>query len=705
MGSHGDHFLISAMTAGRRDKQAALALVAFSSVAFFATLPYVRVTLAALPAFIPTYEAALMINDLITAVLLFGQFATMRSRAMLFLASGYLFDALIMIPHALSFPGAFSSTGLLGAGSQTTAWLYVFWHGGFAVFALAYAIARKRDAGDREIAWSPRAATIAASLGVAALALLLTVWSTLGHDLLPVIINGTDFSLLVTKGVSPAVWVLSLAALLTLLSRRKPSVLDLWVMVVLCAWLFDVALSAMINSNRFDLGFYAGRSYGLLASGFVLVVLLIETNGLHRRLATVNADLEERVAERTAALAQSNDSLKREIAERKQAEAQLIQSQKMEAIGNLTGGMAHDFNNMLGIIIGNLDLLRGSPKFGLGTNDMLRDAIDAAVHGSELTRRLLAFARRQPLQPQPIDVNALVADTAKLLTRTLGEQVQISLELGRDLAPAIADPAQLEAAIVNLANNARDAMPGGGHLTIATVNSELDQDYAAQHSEVAPGDYVAIRVSDTGSGMPPAVMARIFEPFFTTKEVGKGTGLGLSMVFGFTKQSGGHITVYSEPGIGTTFSLYLPPAEAETAATRTPVIEDVPLGRGQTVLVVEDNASLRRLVTQQLTELGYEVIAADNGALALDILKRKDVDLLFTDIVMPGKINGIELARMASERWPDLPAVLTSGFPNNANVLVAPSVRMLLKPYRREELARALWDELKLRPLRRRLSA
>jgi signal transduction histidine kinase/CheY-like chemotaxis protein len=702
MATHGDHFLISALPAGRRDKQAALALVAVSSVVFFATLAYVRVPLAPIPAFIPTYEAALMISDLITAVLLFGQFSTVRSRRLLFLASGYLFDALITIPHALSFPGAFSPTGLLGAGPQTTAWLYIFWHGGFALFALAYAVV------DRSSAIEGRAtrAIVASCAGVLLLVILLTAMATLGQDVLPAVINGTDFSLLVEKGISPTVWVLSAAALLVLLGRRERSVLDVWVMVVLCAWLFDVALSATIDSHRFDLGFYAGRSYGLLAAGFVLVVLLIETSGLHRRLAMVNAELEDRVAERTAALAQSNDSLKREIAERKQTEAQLIQSQKMEAIGNLTGGMAHDFNNVLGIIIGNLDLLRSSTKYGLDTNELLRDALDAALRGGELTRRLLAFARRQPLQPQRIDVNDVVTDTAKLLTRTLGEEIEISIDLARDLTPAVADPAQLEAAIVNLANNARDAMPNGGHLSIATINSQLDQDYASQHSEVTPGDYVAIRVSDTGTGMPPAVMARIFEPFFTTKEEGKGTGLGLSMVFGYTKQSGGHIAVYSEPGIGTTFSLYLPRAEAETSSTRTPVIEDVPLGRGQTVLMVEDNVSLRRLVTRQLGELGYKVVSAENGAVALEILQREDVDLLFTDIVMPGKINGVELARIAFERWPQLPTILTSGFPTNANVVAfAPSARMLMKPYRREELARALWNELKLRPRRERLTA
>jgi len=251
-------------------------------------------------------------------------------------------------------------------------------------------------------------------------------------------------------------------------------------------------------------------------------------------------------------------SIANDVTDQRKTEAALHQAQKMETIGNLTGGMAHDFNNLLGIVIGNLDLLRDLRKNDAEADELARDALDASLRGADLTKRLLAFARRQALQPKEVVVNQLVAEITKLLARTLGEQIEISLKLSADVWPVFVDPAQLDASLTNLATNARDAMPRGGKLIIATANRTLDADYALSHSEVTPGDYVLIEVSDTGIGMTQTVADRIFEPFYTTKEPGKGTGLGLSMAFGFVKQSGGHINVYSEPDVGTTFGLYLP---------------------------------------------------------------------------------------------------------------------------------------------------
>ena len=295
----------------------------------------------------------------------------------------------------------------------------------------------------------------------------------------------------------------------------------------------------------------------------------------------------------------------RDISERQAIEAQLRQAQKMEAIGNLTGGVAHDFNNLLGVIIGNLDLLR-ERLADQDLDELAREACDAALRGADLTRHLLAFARRQPLEPRRIDVNELIAGITKMLGRMLGEDIEISVETAPDLWPVVADPAQLNSAIANLANNARDAMPQGGRLHFATRNAYLDDDYAAHHAEVVAGDYIVIEVSDTGMGIEPAVLNRIFEPFFTTKEQGKGTGLGLSMVFGFMRQSGGHINVYSETGKGTVFRLYLPrgvPAVSDS----TPKSEHPTQGGRETILVVEDNEGLRRVFIKQLTEFGYRV--------------------------------------------------------------------------------------------------
>jgi two-component system CheB/CheR fusion protein len=387
-----------------------------------------------------------------------------------------------------------------------------------------------------------------------------------------------------------------------------------------------------------------------------------------------------------------------EQVERTKLEAQLHQAQKMEAIGNLTGGMAHDFNNMLGVIIGNIDLLRDLKGQDSDIDELTREALDAAFRGADLTRRLLAFARQQPLRPQHVDVNELVSGITRLLRRTIGEDVEISLDLAAELWPVVVDPAQLEASLTNLATNARDAMADGGRLMIVTANRTLDADYAAQHAEVVPGGYVMLEVSDTGCGMTPEVMHRIFEPFFTTKSRDKGTGLGLSMVFGFIKQSGGHIGVYSEPGIGTTFRLFLPRMAADVPRVEESVATPLLHGRGESVLVVEDNAALRRVVTRQLGELGYRVLAAENAAAGLELLDRQSIDLLLTDIVMPGGINGRELARRARQRWPEIKIVFTSGFSearlNGDAGPLAACTPLLSKPYRKEDLASAAREAL-----------
>jgi CheY-like chemotaxis protein len=379
------------------------------------------------------------------------------------------------------------------------------------------------------------------------------------------------------------------------------------------------------------------------------------------------------------------------------AEEQLHRAQKMEAIGNLTGGMAHDFNNLLGVVVGNLDLLRdrlAQDAIGL---ELMNEAFDAARRGADLTRRLLAFARRQPLQPQRLDVNALVSGLLKLLSRVLGEDIEVALDEAPDLWPVLADPAQLEAALTNLATNARDAMPRGGKLKFATSNCRLDEDHAAIYADVAPGDYAMVSVSDTGTGIPAHLVGRIFEPFFTTKGPGKGSGLGLSMVFGFLKQSGGHAAVYSEEGIGTIFRLYLPradrPAEAKSDAPPTPLLT----AKGETVLAVEDNPAMRRIVLRQLRDLGYTVLEAENAAQALALVQSARIDLLFSDVVMPGGATGYDIARTALAMRPDLKVLMTSGFPD-VKPTDGPSLpagtRLLSKPYRREELARTLRELL-----------
>jgi signal transduction histidine kinase/CheY-like chemotaxis protein len=383
-----------------------------------------------------------------------------------------------------------------------------------------------------------------------------------------------------------------------------------------------------------------------------------------------------------------------DVTERRQIERALAQSQKMDALGQLTGGMAHDFNNMLGIIIGNLDLLK--PLLGAEAlaSELCAEARDGAVRCAELIRRLLAFARRQPLHPDQIDVNTLVTDVSRLLGRTLGGHIALTLDLDAALWPVKVDASQLEAALINLATNARDAMPKGGQLTIATRNTTFDALYIAQHPDVAAGDYAQIEVSDTGTGIAPEIIDRIFDPFFTTKVCGQGTGLGLSMAFGFAKQSGGHLTVYSELSLGTTFRLYLPRSDSGEAPTAGVPNGEVVVGGDETILVVEDNAKLRRVVERQLTDLGYKVREGDSAMLALMILSEGDpVDLLFTDIVMPGTMDGLDLAYRATRRRPDLRVLLTSGFLGGYGAdqrVVDSPFRLLTKPYSLTELAQTV---------------
>jgi PAS domain S-box-containing protein len=382
-----------------------------------------------------------------------------------------------------------------------------------------------------------------------------------------------------------------------------------------------------------------------------------------------------------------------DVTERNRMEQQLRQSQKMDAIGQLTGGVAHDFNNMLTVITGTVDILAEGVADRPELAAIAKLISEAADRGAELTSGLLAFARRQPLQPRKVSVNDVASEAAKLLRPTLGEHVEVEWKLTPDAWPALIDPAQLSTAIVNLAVNARDAMSGGGKLTLETDNVYLDEDYAAEHSEVTAGPYVMFAVSDTGPGIPAEYRDKIFEPFFTTKEVGKGTGLGLAMVYGFVKQSGGHIKLYSEEGQGTTFKLYLPRADksAEQDAVQT---SPQMTGGSETILMVEDDPTVRKSVNTQLTSLGYRTILAANAAEALTIIDRGDrFDLLFTDLIMPGAMNGRQLAEEAARRRPNLKVLFTSGYTEDSVVhhgRLTAGVLLLEKPYRKTDLARLI---------------
>jgi PAS domain S-box-containing protein len=782
---------LAAARPGRAEMVGAVAVAAVTFATFVVLAPLARTPLPRVDAFIPSYESALALSDLIASVLLFSHFNRARSWAVLILACAYLFNALLIVPHVLTFPGVFSSTGLLGAGEQTTSWLYCFWHGGFAAFGLAFACLRRFAPMAR--APGGRAPAVAATLATLAAAGLLTLLSTAGEGLLTPVIDHGDYAMLVSKGVSPTICGLCVLAILLLLPRLRKSALDLWLFVVLIAWLCDVLLGAVVGSSRFDLGWYAGRSYGLIATVVLLVLLLLEFNKLDEKLeartaelrasralmqtffeyssecfailtpaqagefryeeinaatlqlygklraevvgrttgealgpdraADVNAFLAaalcsrapqryerlqgDRVIEALATPVQETPSQParvivsaRDITERRKLEEQLRQSQKMEAIGQLTGGIAHDFNNMLAIVMGSLDIARRrlAKHPADGVAKWIDNAVDGAQRAATLTSRLLSFSRRQALEPKVTDLNQLVAATSQLLRQTIPESVEIETVLAGGLWRVSVDQTQVENALVNLAVNARDAMPDGGKITIETRNADLDDRYVRLHSDLKAGQYVMISVSDTGAGMSPEVMERAFEPFFSTKAPGRGTGLGLSQVFGFVKQSHGHVKIYSELGHGTTVKLYLPrPPAAELPIEIRTVPRPLQSLKGEFVLVVEDEGAVREMSLEALRDLGCAALAAESPVHALSLLaENPDIVLLFTDVVMPG-MTGRELADRARALRPELKVLYTTGYSRNAivhNGVLDVGAHLLAKPFTVEELAAKLAQAL-----------
>jgi PAS domain S-box-containing protein len=406
-------------------------------------------------------------------------------------------------------------------------------------------------------------------------------------------------------------------------------------------------------------------------------------------LASSRDELERRVAERTA-------ELKAEMQRREATQAQLVRTQRMEAFGQLTGGIAHDFNNLLTVISGNLELLemRLEDERSLA---VLKRAQDAAAMGARLTSRLLTFARRRQFAPAVLDLNEQVMGMVDLLKRTLGDDIDLNARLSPRLWRVRADASEVENAVLNLAINSRDAMPGGGRLVIETANIEVASGEVGAIGKLPAGNYVRLSVSDTGTGMPPEILARAFEPFFTTKETGRGTGLGLATIIGFAQQSGGTAKLYSEPGAGTTVSIYLPRADGGEVSAGAGEQAILPAGAGELVLLVEDNAEVREVARNRLEALGYRVTDAGSGPAALAVFDATpDIALVFTDLVMPGGMSGLDVARAVRLRRPGTPVLLTSGFADDAlreadGVDLPP---LLHKPYGRAELARAVRQAL-----------
>lgn len=479
------------------------------------------------------------------------------------------------------------------------------------------------------------------------------------------------------------------------------------VLGALARWYFYVpapAASAGVagpagNPLLFSLGLYA----------FAVIVILTLVGVMHltfrdfalseRAREILNAKLELRVNERTEALEAANQRLRDEAASRAAAEAQIRQMQKMEAVGLLTGGIAHDFNNMLAIVVGSLDIAkRHLMSDHEKAERFIANAMEGAQRGAQLTARLLAFSRQQPLDPRPLDTNALVRDMSDLLTRSIGENIRLETVLAPELWSTFTDASQLESAVVNLCVNSRDAMPEGGRLTLETANVTLDEAYAAANIDAKPGDYVMIAVADSGTGMAPEVIARAFDPFFTTKGTGKGTGLGLSQVYGFVRQSEGHVSIESRLGVGSTIRIFLPRYQGVLPPAAV-AARDVPAPRNnqELVLVVEDEERVRSMSVEALRNLGYTVIAADGPEHALGLVESGIAPhLLFTDVVMPG-MSGRVLAERVKEKQPGIKVLFTTGYSRGAALMDGTWDRrapLLSKPFTVEQLAAKIRNAL-----------
>jgi len=448
-------------------------------------------------------------------------------------------------------------------------------------------------------------------------------------------------------------------------------------------------------------GFTPPNILGFSMYAFAVIVILTLIGVMHlafrdftqseKQRKALNAELETRVRERTEALEAANQRLRDEAASRAAVEAQLRQMQKMEAVGQLTGGIAHDFNNMLAIVVGSLDIARRHLRSDNEKAErFISNALEGAQRGAQLTSRL-AFSRQQPLDPRPIDTNQLVREMSELLQRTLGENIRLTAVLADGLWKTFADPLQLESAVINLCANSRDAMPDGGSLTLETSNVHLDEAYSRINVDARPGEYVAFAVSDTGSGMSAEVLTRAFDPFYTTKTTGKGTGLGLSQVYGFVKQSGGHVKIESAPARGTTVRFYLPRySGTDQSMTAAPRDAQPSSGNREAILVVEDEDRVRHMTVEALSHLGYLVVSAAGPAEALDLLEGGTaLHLLFTDVVMPA-MNGRVLADRVRALRPGIKVLYTSAYVLNAGIhdgTLDRSVAFLAKPFTVDQLA------------------
>lgn len=702
---------LATLPPGRGQRRLALAVFLLSLLFFVAAMPFAKVQLAQVWAFIPVYQSALVVNDLITATLLFGQFRILRSRALLVLAAGYLFTACMAIAHGLSFPGLFAPGGLLGAGPQSTAWLYMVWHGGFPLFVIAYALLKNKPplTSERGGTTGAVAATLAAVL---ALALAATLLATAGQDLLPGIMAGNRYTPTMILVVS-SVWGCSLLALIVLWRCRPRSVLDLWLLVVIAAWLFDIALSAVVNGGRFDLGFYAGRIFGLLAASFVLVVLLLENSALYTWLAESHAREVGKSGE-LRRLGRDLEAANAMLAE-KNSQLQEASLRKSEFLAN----MSHELRTPLNAIIGFSEVLKDGLLGDMSAQqrEYVTDIFTSGRHLLTLINDILDLSKveagKMVLDLEHLEVGAILDSSLSIVReKAVAHRIGLVKDIPANLGPVLLDARKTRQIVYNLLSNAVKFTPDGGQVVLRArrVARQAVENWSSgcANSMCLPlpaSDFAAfleISVDDDGIGIKPEDSPRLFQPFSqldaSLARRFEGTGLGLAMVMSMAQLHGGTVAVASNPGQGSRFTVWLPWREATSARTAPPAPAPAERGGGL-ALVVEDNDAAAELARLQLEAEGLEVIRVGSAEAAFELLPTRHPQLIVLDILLPGMDGWDFLARIKQpdSPWTAVPVVICSIVADARKGFSLGAAQVLQKPVSRDEFTSAL-QHLGFRP-------
>ncbi|MES2071451.1 MAG: response regulator [Pseudomonadota bacterium] len=709
--------ILSTLPANPRERRIALGLSIVSVLVFLALAPFAKLPLPKIPAFIPIYESALVVNDLITAVLLFGQFAILRSKALLALAGAYLFTALLTVAHALSFPGLFAAGGLLGAGSQSTVWLYMFWHGGFPLMVLAYVQLCGKGAA---VIYPGRAGReiMLCILGICALVLACMALATAGHDWLPVLLGPQGYTPSMYLAVGTA-WALSLCSLLVLWRRKSQTVLDLWLMVVMCAWLADIALAAGLNAARFDLGFYFGRIYGLLASGFVLMMLLLENGMLYARLLAAH----QRERQKSADLQSLSLELESTNGKLNESNQQLQEASRLKS--EFLANMSHELRTPLNAVIGFSEVLKDGLVGPLSSKqtEFTQQIFHSGRHLLSLINDILDLSKieagKMVLDLEPVELDALLQESFAV-PQAQAQARGISLDFDNPLGgrTLLADSRKLKQMLYNLLSNAIKFTADGGQVTLKLAICRRGQVALAAEAPASARllslpagefqDFLQISVCDTGVGIGSADMMNLFQTFrqvdasLTRRH--EGTGLGLAMVSRLAALHGGTVGLRSTPGLGSEFVLWLPWREAGAGPASAVLPEGLtaalptPAGSRQRALVIEDNQQAAQLLRLHLESAGFDVHSVQQCSDAVTEAQRLLPDLITLDLHFP-EASGWELLEIfkADPQLRDIPVVIVSILVDEEKGLALGAARILQKPVAREVLLAALHD-LRLPP-------